>query len=78
MLILENGGKSMKDGLETKAPSSQFDQLYLIHRKVKKEEKAKKEESDVKCCILILDGQKVVKINPELEINNSQDIDGMY
>ena len=30
-----------------------------------------KVESVVKCYILILDGQKVVKIDPELEINHS-------
>ena len=57
----------MEDGLETKAPSF-----------LEKQENQNKEESAVKSCILILDGQKVVKINPKLEINHSQDIDGMY
>ena len=55
-------------------PVSQLTGFYLIHRKAGKTEKA---EPDVKSCILILDGQKVFKINPELEINHSQDIDGM-
>ena len=41
-------------------------------------EKLNKVESAVMCCIQILDGQKAVKINPELEIKHSWDIDGMY
>ena len=65
----------MEDGLETKAASFLVDQLLSYPQKRKKHNKA---ESAVKCCILILDGQKVVNINPELEINHSQDIDGMY
>ena len=32
---------------------------------IEKQEKQNKVESIVKCCILIMDGQKVVKINPE-------------
>ena len=40
-------------------------------QKQKKQKNQNKAESAVKCCILILDGQKVVKINPELEINHS-------
>ena len=39
--------------------------------KAEKVEKAEKIESAVKSCILILDGQKVVNINPKLEINHS-------
>ena len=35
-------------------------------------------ESSVNIYILFLDGQKVVKINPESEIKHSWDIDGMY
>ena len=38
MLILENGEKVMKDGLATKGPSFLVDQLYLIHRKSRKDE----------------------------------------
>ena len=76
MLILENGGKVMKDGLATK--STKFPSLTSFTLSIEKQEKHNKAESVVKCCILILDGQKVVKINPELEINHSQDIDGMY
>ena len=68
----------MEDGLETKAPISQLTSFYLIHRKAGKAEKAEKAEFVVKSYILIMDGQKVVKINPKLEINLSQDIDGMY
>ena len=54
-------------GWKQKLLVSQLTSFYLIHRK------AEKEESDVKSCIIIMDGQKVVKINPELEINHSQD-----
>ena len=69
----------MEDGLETKAVSFLVDQLLSYPQKSKKKQKKKnKEKSDVKSYILILDGQKVVKINPKLEINHSQDIDGMY
>ena len=72
----------MDDGLETKAPSFLVDQLLSYPQKSKKNRKSRikqnKAESAVKSCILILDGQKVVKINLELEINHSQDIDGMY
>ena len=76
MLILENGEKLMEDGLETKVVSFLVDQLLSYPQK--KQEKQNKAESIVKSCILILDGQKVVKVNLELEINHSQDIDGMY
>ena len=60
--------------------SSQFPSwlaFILSIEKQEKEEKAKKAkkvekvESAVKSCILIMDGQKVVKINPKLEINHS-------
>ena len=76
MIILENGEKLMEEGLETKVVSFLVD--YLLPHPKKSRKKQNKVESDVKCCILILDGQKVAKINPELEINHSQDIDGMY
>ena len=79
MLILENREKIMDDGLETKAPGFLVDQLLSYPQKNRKNRKKQnKAESAVKSCILILDGQKGVKINPELEINHSQDIDGMY
>ena len=57
----------MEDGLETRAPSFLVDQL--LSESIEKQEKQKKQnkaESVVKSCILILDGQKVVKINLEL------------
>ena len=76
MLIPENGGKVMKVELATKAP--QFPSLASFTLSTEKQKNQNKEEFVVKCCILILDGQKLVKINPELEINHSQDIDGMY
>ena len=76
MLILENGGKVMKDGLATKALS--YSSLTSFTLSIEKQEKQNKAEPAVKCCILILDGQKVVNINQELEINHSQDIDDMY
>ena len=50
---------------------TQFPSLTNFTLSTEKQEKKNKAESKVKCCILILDGQKVVKINPELEINNS-------
>ena len=54
---------------------TQFPSLTSFTLSIEKQNKA---ESAVKCCILILDGQKVVKINPESEIKHSWDIDGMY
>ena len=69
----------MEYGLETKAASFLVDQLLSYPQKSRKSRKKQnKAESAVKSCILILDGQKMVKINPELEINHFQDIDGMY
>ena len=65
-------------GWKQKLPVSQFTSFYLIHIKAGKVEKKNKEESTVKCCILIMDGQKVVNINPKLEINYSQDTYVMY
>ena len=53
---------------------SQFLSWLAFILSIEKQEKQKKEnkvESAVKSCILILDGQKVVEINPELEINHS-------
>ena len=50
---------------------TQFPSLTSFTLSIEKQEKQNKPESAVKCCILILDGQKVVKINPELEINHS-------
>ena len=76
MLILENGGKVMKDGFATK--STQFPSLTSFTLSMEKQEKQNKAEFVVKCCIFILDGQKAVNINPKLEINHSQDINGMY
>ena len=46
---------------------SQLALPYPQKSKIKKN----KVESIVKRCLLILDGQKVVKINPKLEINHS-------
>ena len=69
MLILENGGKFMKEWVGNK--STQFPSLTRFTLSIEKQEKQNKAESVVKCCILILDGQKVVNINPELEINPS-------
>ena len=51
--------------------STQFHSLTSFTLSTEKQKKKNKAESVVKCCILILDGQKVVKINPELEINHS-------
>ena len=50
---------------------TQFPSLTRVTLSTEKMEKHNKVESIVKCCILILDGQMVVKINPELEINHS-------
>ena len=50
---------------------TQFPSLTSFTLSPEKQEKHNKVEYVVKCCILILDGQKVVKINPELEINHS-------
>ena len=44
---------------------TQFPSLTSFTLSIEKQEKQNKEESDVKCCILILYGQKVFKINPE-------------
>ena len=68
MLILENVEKVMKEGLATKGPSFL---VWLALLSTEKLEKHNKAESAVKWCILILDGQKVVEINPESEINHS-------
>ena len=54
--------------------SSQFPSLLAFILSIENQEKQKKHnkaESVVKSYILIMDGQKVVKINPELEINHS-------
>ena len=51
--------------------STQFPSLTSFTLSIEKHKKKNKEESTVKCCILIIDGQKVVNINPKLEINNS-------
>ena len=51
--------------------STQFPSLTRFTLSIEKQEKMNKGESIVKWCILILDCQKVVKINPELEINHS-------
>ena len=48
-----------------------FPSLTSFTLSTKNRENHNKAESIVKCCIPILDGQKVVKINPKLEINNS-------
>ena len=58
--------------------STQFPSLPSFTLSIEKKEKQNKVEYVAKCCILILDGQMVVKINLELEINHSKDIDGMY
>ena len=49
----------------------QFPNLTSFTLSIEKQEKHNKAESIVKYCILILDGQKIVKINLELEINHS-------
>ena len=72
MLILENGEKTNGGWIGNK--SSQFPSWLTFILSIEKQEKQKKKnkaESTVKSCILILDGQKVVKINPELGINHS-------
>ena len=43
---------------------TKFPSLTSFTLSTKKQEKRNKAESAVKCCILILDDQKVVKINP--------------
>ena len=50
---------------------TQFPSLTSFTLSTEKQENKNKAEATVKYCILILDGQKVVKINPELEINHS-------
>ena len=50
---------------------NQFPSLTSFALSTEKQEKQNKAESAVNCCILIMDGQKVVKINPKLEINHS-------
>ena len=50
---------------------TQFPSLTSFTLSIEKLEKLNKEKFVVKCCILIIYGQKVVKINPKLEINNS-------
>ena len=44
---------------------TQFPSLTSFTLSTEKQEKQNKAESAVKCCILILDGKKVVKINPK-------------
>ena len=51
--------------------STQFPSLTSFTLSTENQEKQNKAESAVKYCILILDGQKVVKNNPKLEINHS-------
>ena len=54
--------------------STQFPSLTSFTLSIEKQEKHNKAKSTVfavNCCKLILDGQKVVKVNPELEINHS-------
>ena len=51
--------------------SYQFPSLLSFILSIEKQKKQNKAKSVVKCCILILDGQKVVKIKLELEINHS-------
>ena len=50
---------------------TRFRSLTSFTLSTKKQEKQNKAEFAVNYCILILDGQKVVKINSELEINHS-------
>ena len=45
--------------------STEFPSLTSFTLSTEKQEKQNKEESTVKCCIIIMDGQKVVKINSE-------------
>ena len=49
---------------------TQFPSLTNFTLSIEKQEKQNKANSVVKCCILIMDRQKVVKVNPELQINN--------
>ena len=51
--------------------STQFPSLTSFTLSTKKLEKMNKAEFVVMCCMLIMDGQKVVKINPESEIKHS-------
>ena len=51
--------------------STQFSSLTSFTLSKEKQKKQNKIEFVVKCCILILDGQKVVKINPDSELNHS-------
>ena len=51
--------------------STQFPSLTSFTLSTEKQQKQNKVESAIKCCILIMDGQKVVNINLELEINHS-------
>ena len=51
--------------------STQFPSLTSFTLSTEKQKKQNKVESVVKYCILIMYGQKVVNINPELEINHS-------
>ena len=51
--------------------SCQFSNWLAFILSTEKLEKQNKAKSTVTCCILFMDGQKVVKINPELEINHS-------
>ena len=44
--------------------STQFPSLSSFTLSTEKQEKQNKEKFVVKCCILIMDGQKVVNINP--------------
>ena len=44
--------------------STHFPSLTRFTLSIEKQEKKNKAESVVKCCILILDGQKVININP--------------
>ena len=51
--------------------SSQFPSWLAFILSIEKHEKQHKAESAVKSCIQILDGQKLVKLNLELEMNHS-------
>ena len=51
--------------------SCQFPSLLAFILSIENQKKKTKVASAVKCYVLIIDGQKVVKINPELEINHS-------
>ena len=56
----------------------QFPSWLAFILSTEKLEKLNKEEYVVMWCIIIMDGKNVVKINLELEIKHSWDIDGMY